>query len=115
MDLMDRDPYNFVMNHKEKDLEPLKVFVHRTFNGEDFRQFIISLKHIYLKYGGLEKVFKAHAEEDRLQMSIHHFKRQFFEIPHIERSMKHVSDPSKNSAAKRINILLRLINTAIFL
>ena len=107
MDLMDRDPYNFVMYHKGKDLKPLKSFVHRTFNGEDFKQFVISLKHIYLKYGGLEKVFKAHAEVDRLQMSIHHFKKHFFELPHLERSMKHVSDPSKNSAAKRINMFLR--------
>lgn len=107
MDLLDRDPYNFVINHEKKDLKPLSSFVHRTFNGDDLKQFVISLKHIYINYGGLEKVFKAHADKDCLQMSIHHFKRQFFEIPHLERSMKHVSDPLKNSAAKRINMFLR--------
>ncbi len=107
MDLLDRDPYNFVINHEKKDLKPLSAFVHRTFNGDDLKQFVNSLKHIYINYGGLEKVFKAHADEDCLQMSIHHFKRQFFEIPHLERTMKHVSDPSKNSAAKRINMFLR--------
>jgi len=33
--------------------------------------------------------------------------RCFFEIPHLKRTQKHVSDPLKNSAAKRINMFLR--------
>ena len=40
-------------------------------------------------------------------MSIHHFKQVFFELPHQKRTEKHVSDPFKNSAAKRINMFLR--------
>ena len=47
MQLLDNDPYNFVINHSEKDLNNLLNFVHRTFNGFDFTQFITSLKHIY--------------------------------------------------------------------
>ena len=31
----------------------------------------------------------------------------FFELPHLERTKKHVSDTLKNSAAKRINMYLR--------
>jgi uncharacterized protein (TIGR02757 family) len=31
----------------------------------------------------------------------------FFEIPHQLRTQKHISDPLKNSAAKRINMFLR--------
>tara|TARA_B100001057_G_scaffold353320_1_gene355169 strand:- start:186 stop:533 length:348 start_codon:yes stop_codon:yes gene_type:complete len=31
----------------------------------------------------------------------------FFEIDHIQRTEKHVSDPMRNSAAKRINMFLR--------
>jgi uncharacterized protein (TIGR02757 family) len=31
----------------------------------------------------------------------------FFEIPHYQRTQKHVSDPLNNSAAKRINMYLR--------
>jgi len=42
-----------------------------------------------------------------MQHSIHHFKNVFFEIPHQKRTQKHISDPLKNSAAKRINMFLR--------
>ena len=107
MELLDHSPYEFVTQHKESDLNPLKAFVHRTFNGDDFVQFIRSLKHIYAVHSGLESVFNQHAQEGSLQSSIHEFKTKFFEIPHLERSKKHVSDPLKNSAAKRINMYLR--------
>ena len=39
--------------------------------------------------------------------SIHEFKKIFFEIPHTDRTKKHVSDPFKGSASKRINMFLR--------
>jgi len=42
MTLMDNAPYDFVMQHQPKDLEPLKAFVHRTFNGIDCMQFMES-------------------------------------------------------------------------
>ena len=102
--LMDNSPYDFVMNHKSKDLESIDGFVHRTFNSDDAKQFIKSLKHIYVKHNGLEAVFGQRAEKDSLQKSISHFKSVFFEIPHLSRTKKHVSDPLKNSAAKRLNM-----------
>jgi len=105
--LLDNAPYDFIINHQENDLEKLVPFVHRTFNGYDFIQFLNSLKHIYLNHGGLESVFKKHADTYSLQNTIHQFKKHFFEIEHLERSKKHVSDPLKNSAAKRINMMLR--------
>ncbi|MAY22133.1 MAG: TIGR02757 family protein [Flavobacteriaceae bacterium] len=107
MDLMGQSPFDFVKNHSEKDLEPLAHFVHRTFNGEDFIYFIKALQHLYLHHGGMERLFSQFAEEDSLQKSIHHFKSVFFELPHPVRTEKHVSDPLKNSAAKRINMFLR--------
>jgi len=55
----------------------------------------------------LEALFSKYAEKDSLQNSIHHFKKHFFEIPHLERTQKHISDPLKNSAAKRLNMYLR--------
>ena len=42
-----------------------------------------------------------------LQESVHHFKRHFFELEHPSRTTKHVADPEKGSAAKRINMYLR--------
>jgi len=107
MQLLDHAPYDFIINHQETDLEKLEGFVHRTFNDQDFMQFVRSLKHIYTKHNGLETVFVKHAEENSLQKSIHHFKKVFFEIEHLQRTQKHVSDPLKNSAAKRINMFLR--------
>jgi uncharacterized protein (TIGR02757 family) len=107
MELLDHSPFEFVTQHKESDLERLESFVHRTFNGDDFKQFVKSLKYIYQNHNGLEAVFAKHAETTSLQRSIHQFKSVFFEIPHLERTKKHVSDPLKNSAAKRINMFLR--------
>ncbi len=107
MDLMGNTPYDFVMSHTENDLEQLESFVHRTFNGQDFVGFIKSLKHIYQHHGGLESIFNKHQEPDSIQHSITEFKKVFFEIDHFSRSQKHISDPSKNSSSKRINMWLR--------
>ena len=107
MELLELSPYDFVMNHETSDLKKLNVFVHRTFNGEDFIQFIISLKHIYKTHNGLESIFSKYAKKDSLQFSIHEFKKHFFEVLHLPRTQKHISDPLKNSAAKRINMYLR--------
>ena len=109
MDLMDMSPYDFVMNHTQSDLERLDGFVHRTFNSEDLSYFIISLRNIYKNHEGLESIFDQYSERDTLQPAIHHFKSVFFELPHQKRTEKHVSDPLKNSAAKRINMSLRVI------
>lgn len=107
MALLDKAPYQFVTQHQETDLPALLPFVHRTFNGDDLIQFIQSLKHIYQQHNGLEAVFAQHAEPASTQKAIHHFKKTFFEIPHLPRTQKHVSDPLKHSAAKRINMFLR--------
>ncbi|SDS50510.1 TIGR02757 family protein [Gillisia sp. Hel1_33_143] len=107
LERMDFDPYNFVLNHTKEDLNNLDNFVHRTFNSLDLQYFILSLQNIYKNHGGLETVFSNHAEKDSLQKAIHEFKNIFFELQHLPRTQKHVSDPLKNSAAKRINMFLR--------
>ena len=35
MAYMDDSPFDFIINHEEKDLSPFASFVHRTFNGTD--------------------------------------------------------------------------------
>lgn len=107
MDLLDNSPYDFIMNHREDDLISLESFVHRTFNGIDLQFFVSSLQNIYQNHSGLESIFTQYAGHNDLQGSIHQFKKIFFEIPHLSRTQKHISDPSKNSAAKRINMFLR--------
>lgn len=107
VELLGNAPHDFVMNHREQDLDKLLPFVHRTFNGVDLHFFVCSLKNIYKHHGGLETIFKNYTTENSLQPAIHEFKKVFFSIPHPLRTEKHISDPIKNSAAKRINMFLR--------
>lgn len=107
MDLLDHAPFDFVQNHTETDLEKLEQFVHRTFNGRDLVYFIKAFQHLYVQHAGPEAIFTKYSVKDSLQPAIHEFKKLFFELPHERRTEKHVSDPLKNSAAKRINMFLR--------
>lgn len=105
MDIMEGAPHDFVLHHKTKDLNNFRGFVHRTFNEEDIQYFIRSLSNIYKHHGGLEGVFSD--DEIQIQERIHRFKQIFFKLNHLPRTQKHVSDPFRGSAAKRINMFLR--------
>lgn len=104
MELMGNSPYDYVMESKPSETVN---FVHRTFNATDLQYFITGLRNIYSNHQGLEAVFNRYAETESIQSSIHHFKNIFFELEHPKRTQKHVSDPYKGSAAKRINMFLR--------
>jgi len=107
MELMGQAPYDFVISHSEADLKTLDNFVHRTFNGVDFGAFVTGLHHVYTMHGGPEALFAAHLTEDSLQPALHEFRKAFLEKANSPRTAKHVSDPMKNSAAKRLNMFLR--------
>lgn len=107
MELMGNSPYDFVMNHKEHDLDSLGGFVHRTFNSIDFSYFVKALNHIYTNHKGLENIFNIYTAKSSIQPAIHQLKKIFFEIEHPQRTQKHISDPLNGSAAKRINMFLR--------
>ncbi|WP_194768376.1 TIGR02757 family protein [Tamlana sp. I1] len=107
MELLGNSPYDFVINHKASDLDTFDGFVHRTFNAEDLKYFITALKNIYVNHNGLEAVFNNYTSETSMQPAIHEFKKTFFSINHPSRTLKHVGDPNKGSAAKRINMMLR--------
>jgi len=107
MEAMGNSPHDFILNHKKNDLHVFNGFVHRTFNEDDIKYFVTGLQNIYCKHGGLETVFNHLSESNSLQVAISKFKEVFFELPHLSRTEKHVSDPLKNSAAKRINMYLR--------
>jgi uncharacterized protein (TIGR02757 family) len=105
--LMGNSPYDFIMNHGEHDLERFSGFVHRTFNETDLVYFIKSIKNIYLNHGGLENVFTQSVTPSSVQPAIHEFKKIFFSLPYSAKTFKHVSDPEKGSASKKINMYLR--------
>ncbi len=112
-EIMGNSPFDFVMEYDKKDASHLN-FVHRTFNAGDLHYFFIGLQHIYKNHEGLEGVFTKHTSETfttegklSTQPAISAFKKIFFSLSHQDRTEKHVSDPLKNSAAKRINMYLR--------
>ncbi len=107
MNYMGNSPFDFIMSHNKNQLDKIEGSIHRTFNSIDFKFFIKSLQNIYKNYYSLEEIFTKNAEVDTLQPAIHQFKKVFFEIDHPIRTQKHISDPLKNSAAKRINMFLR--------
>jgi len=112
MALLDDSPFDFILNFDEQDIERIEGFVHRTFNSLDMIYFLKALKNIYKTKGGLESIFNEHKTGESLKTSIHNFYMLFFELPHIKRTERHVSDPFKGSASKKLNIFLRIIKVA---
>ena len=108
MDIMSNEPYKFLIEATDDDIEGIENFVHRTFNVIDFRYFLRSLRNIYLNHGGLETVFtQGYKHGGTIREAIIHFRRIFFSLhgyPH--RTERHVSCVSRGSAAKRINMFL---------
>ncbi len=105
--LMDSAPHDYILNHKEHDLERMDGFVHRTFNETDAKYFMKALQNIYRHKGGLEKVFSGAVADTSVIPAISHFHQVFFSRHHPGRTCKHVSNPEKGSPAKRINMFLR--------
>lgn len=105
MDRMDMSPFDFILNFTSDDLDSFSKFKHRTFNFEDLKFFFASLQNIYTNHNGLETAFSSFPLE--MNKNISNFKKIFFEPPHLHRTQKHVSDPLKGSAAKRLNMFLR--------
>ena len=105
MHIMDENPYDFVMNASDQELEACLNFCHRTFQGIDFQTFILCLRNIYQNHGGLEASF--HTDKEDMCEGISQFKKTFFSIAHPQRSEKHISDPMKGSAGKRLIMFLR--------
>jgi len=106
MEMMDYAPADFVRNCSDTDLQVFDTFKHRTFQAVDMQFFISSLQNIYLNFGGLEKVFE-NGFTTNAKTALIEFNTLFNSISHLKRSEKHLSNPAKNSAAKRLNMYLR--------
>jgi uncharacterized protein (TIGR02757 family) len=107
MELMSDSPYDFILNHQDRHLKKVDGFVHRTFNSTDFLTYLEGLKNLYKNGDGLEGIFNKYKTNDSLQPAIHQLKKEFFSVPHLQRTQKHLPDPQKGSAAKKINMFLR--------
>ena len=108
MDCMDNDPYDFTINASDKELAALSSFVHRTFNGTDFRTFVLAIRGIYTRFGGIGNFFEQKwLEHQDMRIVLSEFRSTFFEIEHEKRSEKHLSSIDKKSACKRLNMYIR--------
>ncbi|MFN5323564.1 MAG: TIGR02757 family protein [Bacteroidota bacterium] len=109
MELMDGNPYAFLLQLKPRDLDRFEGFVHRTFNDVDCVYFIKCLSRLYVYEDGLHGLFrKSFLDSDMdFGMAIHRFRSGFFGKNLPGRSAKHFSDPMSNAAAKRICMYLR--------
>ena len=109
VDWMDNSPHDYITNASDSDLTVFQKFVHRTFNGDDCQFFIYALQQIYKQHNSLEEVFSAEEglKETDTSSFISSFRNSFFNFPHLTRTEKHISNPIKNSASKRLNMMLR--------
>ena len=105
-EILGSSPIDFIMRFKESDLKKVD-FVHRTFNKYDLIYFLKSLKNIYMNHDGLENVFSKNLNDEFMYNNINNFRKIFFALNHEKRTEKHISNPKKNSACKRINMFLR--------
>jgi uncharacterized protein (TIGR02757 family) len=120
--LMDNAPFDFVLNHQEKDLARFTEFVHRTFNSTDLLYFIHFLHNHYsgkIKPGksthtemesSLESAFSywMNKKDTDTENALKGFHQYFFSLEDApQRSKKHIATPEKNSSCKRLNMFLR--------
>ena len=105
MTILDNSPYDFILNASEKEINKSLNFCHRTFQGVDLQTFIYALRNIYQNHNGLEACF--YTDKEDMSEGISNFKQTFFSIEHLQRTQKHISDPLKGSASKRLIMFLR--------
>lgn len=119
MGRMDHEPAAFLREASPDELrDATKGFVHRTFQDRDATLFFVALRGILKRYGRLESVFveghrlAADTTVSPMAAAIGHFHQVFFDIAAeagwpADRTRKHVAQPQKGSAAKRINMFTR--------
>lgn len=108
--LMGDSPYEFIVNHKEKDRERFESFKHRTFQYTDTLYFLDYLQRYYREYNSLEQAFTKHMTDksDHVGNALSGFHEDFFAIDYApQRTRKHVATPVRGSTCKRINMFLR--------
>lgn len=110
MDLMGNSPYDFILNHSDRELKQLMKFKHRTFNDIDTLYFIYFFSRYYRENKSLEQAFTLGYSEDvdAMEILLSNFHDLFFQSEHAPwRTRKHIASPKKKSACKRINMFLR--------
>ena len=108
MRCMDDAPADFVRNASDRELATLKTYVHRTFNGRDLRDFVLALRRMDRRFGGLGVFFEErYAAVQSIPAVLSEFRREFFSCDHAPRCEKHLSSIDRGAACKRLCMFLR--------
>ena len=108
MRYMDNAPADFVLNASEAELAHLATFVHRTFNGVDFQDFVRGLRHIIEGWGSVGGFFEQNYEQSGdVRTAISEFRKEFFNVEHDKHAEKHLSSIDRGAACKRIAMYMR--------
>ena len=108
MEFLDNSPADFVRGASERELEHLRGYVHRTFNGDDLVSFVRCLRSVMTKYGSIGEFFEeSYRMNGDMRAVLSEFRREFFEGKHTLHSQKHVSSIDKGAACKRLNMFVR--------
>ena len=108
VEMMDYAPFDFTMNASAEDLQPLLRYVHRTFNGQDFHDFVVALRSLCAKCGSVgEAVQGLYEREGSIQGVLAELRREFFEVEHCPHCEKHLSSIAKGASCKRLNMYFR--------
>jgi uncharacterized protein (TIGR02757 family) len=105
VDIMEGEPYRFITEATDSEMTRSTDFVHRTFNHIDLVGFFQALKALYQQHNSLEPYFCT--SEGTAQQGVYQFRNEMIAAKIPARSHKHISNPMKNSAAKRLNMFLR--------
>lgn len=99
--LMGTSPYEFVQSKEYLNLG--KANIHRTFFETDLAYYCRGLDALYNKYDSLEELFSA---DKCLWKGIVNFRNEVV-LANNGMESKHISNPLKNSASKRLHMALR--------
>jgi uncharacterized protein (TIGR02757 family) len=108
---MNYRPTEFVQNFSESDVPVLETFKHRTFKPIDIYWLVKGLQSILVEFGDFEgfwaSCYQQAKKENRELIAVFH--ERFFALnPETPlRTRKHISNPGKNSSAKRLYMYLR--------
>lgn len=108
---MDNRPYDFILNYSESQAGIFEGFKHRTFKPIDLHWLTKSLQTILLKFQSFENFWKfcqdRAVRQNRNLIAVFHEQFFTFHPESPQRVRKHVSNPEKNSSAKRLYMYLR--------
>jgi uncharacterized protein (TIGR02757 family) len=107
---MGGSPYDFILNHSDKDLTPFETFVHRTFQPIDALGFISFFRRHYQTYDSLEDAFLVKGRCENVKSSLIKFHNSIFTQDREDiaiRTKKHIATPANKASCKRLNMFLR--------